>query len=188
MNKRRERRPALVRRPDVDVSAVHVEEQLRHVLERRRPPRVNARAQTSSPREQHEISIIRVMVRVVMRDKDMPQRGKRYSRKHKLSRDAVSAIDDIGNAVADDDLSGPRTRRSWPRATARAQQNQSGRTRLSRNYAPAYGSRRCDRAREKSTSCHHRQRSFSCWTARILCWVTILNYSSGAGAKWCLAN
>jgi hypothetical protein len=41
---------------------------------------------------------------MLVRDEDMTERCQRYSGERKLPRDAVAAIDDIRNIVADNDL------------------------------------------------------------------------------------
>ena len=118
--------PSVVCHPGVDVVHVHLEEQLRHLLERRWSPRVHPRRQASRPREPNQISVVGVVVRMLMRQEDMTQTGQRHTRECQLACDSVPAIDHVCDGVADDDLSGRRARGPRPRAATRAEKNQCG--------------------------------------------------------------
>ena len=105
VHERPERHSPFVRDADVDVVLVHLEKQTRHSREGRRPPGVDARVQPRGPCEPDEVPIVRVVVRVLMRDEHMAQRRQRDTGRRELTRDAISAIDDVRDAAADDHLS-----------------------------------------------------------------------------------
>ena len=102
VDQRRERHPAFVGDARVDVGRVHLEEQARHLLERRRTPGVDRRAQPGRPRQPDQVAVVRVVVGVMVRDEDVAQRRQRHAGEHQLPSDAVAAVDDVGHAVDDD--------------------------------------------------------------------------------------
>ena len=71
VHERHQRRPALVGDPRVDVVRVHLEVEPRHLLERRRSPRVDAGAQAAHPRLHEHVAVVEVVVGVMMRDEDV---------------------------------------------------------------------------------------------------------------------
>ena len=58
----------------------------------------------SRPRKPHKIAVVGVVVRMVVREEDMPESGQRYIGQCELARDAVTTIDDVACAIRDDDL------------------------------------------------------------------------------------
>ena len=54
-----------------------------------------------------------------MGDEHVPERVQRDARAHELARDAVSAVDDVGYVLRNDDLRGRGAGLARPRATAR---------------------------------------------------------------------
>ena len=62
MNQWLQRYSTLVLDSNSDVVGIHLHEMRGHLLERRRPPRIDPRPQSGSPREQDQISVIRVVV------------------------------------------------------------------------------------------------------------------------------
>ena len=118
VNQRHERRPAFVCNPRIDIVGVHLEEQLRHLLERRWSPRVDSGVQAGGPRQPDQIAVVSVMVGMLMGQEDVPQRIEGHAGKGQLPGDAVAAVDDVRDAVDDDDLGGRRTCASWPWAAA----------------------------------------------------------------------
>jgi hypothetical protein len=105
-NQRRQRNPPFVGDARVDVGGIHLEEQARHLLERRRPPGVDARAQPRGPREPHQIAVVGRVIRVLVGQEDVAQGGQRNAGERELPGDAVAAVDHVGGAVDQDDLRG----------------------------------------------------------------------------------
>src|SRR6266478_4473103 len=126
VNERDERAPALVGDARLDVGGIHLEEEPGHLLERRRPPRVDARAQPGRPCQPDEIAVVGIVIRVVVRDENVSQVRQRNTGEHQLARDAIAAIDHVRTVVRDDDLSGRRADLSRPGATTRAEQDEPG--------------------------------------------------------------
>jgi hypothetical protein len=105
MDQRLEWDASFVRRSRVNVVLIHIEKQPGHLRKRWRSPRVDAGAETSSPGEPDQVPIIGVVIGVVVRHEDVPERGQRDIRHHKLASHAVATVDDIRDVVPDDDLS-----------------------------------------------------------------------------------
>ena len=105
MNERRQRFAALIGDAGVDVEGVEIEEQLRHLRQRRRPPGVDTRLQSRGPRQQQQVAIVSVVIRVLVRYEDVTQAGGRHTGRHQLTRNAVSAVHDVRRAIDDDHLS-----------------------------------------------------------------------------------
>jgi hypothetical protein len=120
VNQRLQRHTVLVGDSRSNVIRVHLEEQLRHLLQRRRSPRVDARAKTGSPGEQQQVAVVRVVVRVLMRHENVAQARQRNAGKHELTRDAVTAIDDVRGVVDDDHLCRRRAQSTRPGPAPRA--------------------------------------------------------------------
>jgi len=110
VHQRPERRAPFVGDPDVDVRRAHLEEEVRHAGERRRPPRVDLGSQARRPCEQHEGAEVGVVIGMMMRDEEMADSCEVDAGEHHLPRDAVAAIDHVRGAVDDDD----RRRRRAP--------------------------------------------------------------------------
>src|SRR5262245_12666377 len=121
-----QRHPVLVDDPDVDVSRVHFEEQPGHLLERWRSPSIDTGKPPRAPRKPNEVPVVGIVVRMMVREENVPESGHRHSSKRELARDAVAAIDDIRRVVRHDDLCGGRTTLAWPGPAARTKKDQSG--------------------------------------------------------------
>ena len=68
-----ERHPALVGDAGLDVVGVHLEEEPRHLLERRRPPGVDPRPQARGPGQPDQVAVVGVVVRMVVGEEDVAQ-------------------------------------------------------------------------------------------------------------------
>lgn len=121
-----ERHSSFGRDSRVDVDRVHLEEELRHALERGRSPGINPGAQPGGPREPDQISVVRGVVRVLVGDEDMPESGERHVGEHELASDAVAAINDVRRPIRDDDLGRPRARLPRPRPSAGSEEDEPG--------------------------------------------------------------
>jgi hypothetical protein len=86
---------------------------------------------------------------MLVRDEDMTEGRQRYSCEDKLSRNTVAAINDIRNAVTDDDLGRRGTRFSRPRPASSAEENEPRRPTLSSTGPRTAGRRDRERACEK---------------------------------------
>ena len=115
---RSERDTALVGDTSLDIVGVHFKKQTRHLFDRRRPPRVDARPQAGGPREPDQIAVVGIVIRVLVRDKDVPQGRQLDAREDKLPGDAVPAIDDVWRVVREDHLG--RSGRHFPRSRSSA--------------------------------------------------------------------
>ena len=94
------------------------------LVKRRASPHVHPALEAGSPREQQQVADVRVVVRVMVSDEDMPDRRERHPGQCQLTGDAVPTVDDIGGAVGDNDLGG---RRGWllgPRPAGGAEQDE----------------------------------------------------------------
>src|SRR4029077_5078578 len=73
MNQRNERHPPLIGDTRLDVRRVHFEEQPGHLLERWGDPRVDSRSFYGGPSQPEQVAVIGVMVRVMVREEDVPK-------------------------------------------------------------------------------------------------------------------
>ena len=64
------------------------------------------------------------MIRVMVCEEDVPELRQRYVGEHKLTGDAVAAIDHVRCVVDKYDLSRRRGRLSWPWSAARTEEDQ----------------------------------------------------------------
>ena len=94
----------------------------RDLLERRRSPGVHARPQSGCPRQQDQVAVVGVVVRVMVGDEDVPQLLERPG-DHELPGNPVAAVDDVRRTVDDDHLR-RRSWPSWPWSAAGAKQDQ----------------------------------------------------------------
>src|SRR5438874_342255 len=116
---------ALVRDPRVDVIRVHLEEKTRHLLERRWSPSVEPRAQAGRPGKQDEVAIVGVVIRMMVRNEDVPELGQGHSGEDELARHAIAAVDDIRRVIGNDYLSRGRARLPRPWSAARPEEDQA---------------------------------------------------------------
>jgi hypothetical protein len=72
VNQRYEGDPALVGYTGIDVIRIHLKKELSHLLEWRRPPAIDARAQSRRPSQQQQIAVVCVVIRMMMRNEDVP--------------------------------------------------------------------------------------------------------------------
>ena len=110
---------------DRQIRRAHLEEQLGDPRQRRRSPRIHRRLERIPPRQQEEIAVVRVVIRVVMGDEDVAERAEDTGRHH-LPRDAVAAIDHIPAIADHDDLRRARSARLRCRSARGAEQDKSG--------------------------------------------------------------
>src|SRR5678815_2901278 len=68
VNQWNERNSSLVSDARIDVVRVHLEEQLRHLRERRWAPSVYAGPKPRGPRERKQVSVVGIVIRVMMRE------------------------------------------------------------------------------------------------------------------------
>jgi hypothetical protein len=123
MDERRQRRAALVAHAHGDVGRAHVEKLLRHARQRRRSPRIHRRRQPVAPREQQQVAVVGVVIRMMVRDEDVPERPE-HARDRHLTRDAVAAVDHVAAIADDDDLGWTGACGLWCRPACRAEQDE----------------------------------------------------------------
>src|SRR5262245_56465171 len=92
---RRKRRAALVATPRLDVVSLHFEEQAAHARERGRPVTIDGLRKPGGPAEQEKVAEVGVVIRVLVRDEESPQCGKRQPGAHILARRAIAAVHKI---------------------------------------------------------------------------------------------
>src|SRR5882757_4537277 len=72
VNQRYERDPALVGYTSIDVIRIHLKKELSHPLKWRRPPGIDACAQSRLPSQQQQVAVVCVVIRMMMGDEDVP--------------------------------------------------------------------------------------------------------------------
>jgi len=118
MDKRNKRHPSFVRDARLHVIGVHLQEQARHASERGRPPSVHAVLESRLPSQQKKVSVIRVVVRVLVRDENVANSAQRHSGSHELDG-SISAVHNVGCIVHQNHLRGRRSTLSRPRPAGR---------------------------------------------------------------------
>src|SRR5207247_2140123 len=103
MDQRFERHAAFVRDPRMNVIRIQVKEQPGHLRERWRSPRIDACAEAGGPGEPYQIPVISVVIRVVVRQKDVAQSGQWHIGQNKLTSHTVATVNDIPSVVPDVD-------------------------------------------------------------------------------------
>lgn len=88
-----ERHAAFVSDPRLNVVRIHLKEQPGRLCEWRRPPRIDPCAEPRGPCQPDQISVISIVIRVVVRQEDVAQRGQWHIGKNKLTSHAVAAVD-----------------------------------------------------------------------------------------------
>jgi hypothetical protein len=137
MDQRDQRHAPFVRDPGADVVGVGLEEQFRHARQRRRPPGVDALAEPRGPRQEQEIPVVGVVVRMMMGDENVPDVRQRHAGENQLARHAIAAVDDIGVVAEEDHLRGRGALLPRPRAAGGPEEDQ-----------PRFRRRRCRRAQQ----------------------------------------
>src|ERR1041385_9167638 len=92
-------RAAFVYNAHVDIKLLILEKLLGHLRETRWTIRVDLRGQTRDPRVIDQRSKLEIVIRVVMRDKDVAQPVERDTRSDQLLRHTVTAVDQVRNVV-----------------------------------------------------------------------------------------
>jgi hypothetical protein len=96
---RRQRHAPFVGDSRFDVCRVERKKLRCHPGQRRRPPAIDRRLEAGRPGQEEQVAIVRVVIRVMMRDEDVADRSQRHIRRDQLPRDAVPAIDDVRRVV-----------------------------------------------------------------------------------------
>src|SRR3569833_441359 len=86
---------ALVLHPRIDIDLFVTKEITRHLTESRRPERVNVYLAACHPGVIQQRPILKIMIRMVMRDENVAERAEAYLRAQELACDTVAAIDDV---------------------------------------------------------------------------------------------
>jgi hypothetical protein len=104
MYERRERWVSFVRDMRIDIGSAHIQEQPRYPLEGRRSPRIDTCVHSRDPRQQHQVAVVRVVIRMMVCDENVPQGGDGHTSGGHLPSDSITAIHYIRDAVSDDYL------------------------------------------------------------------------------------
>ena len=85
---------------------------------------MSTRPQAGCPRKPDQVAVVRVVIGVLVRDEDVPQRRERHAGKGQLAGDPVAAIDHVRGVAADNHLRGCRARLPRTRAAARSEEDE----------------------------------------------------------------
>jgi hypothetical protein len=115
LDQRSEGNSTFVGRTSADIVFIQLKEQFRHSRKRRRSISIDSGSQSGSPSGQQQWAVLAVVVRMVVCDKNMAERGQGNVRADKLYGHANATVKDISGVIYEHNLRAGETRlsRSW---------------------------------------------------------------------------